>query len=158
MRNRSWILVFSGLCFVALYSCARSHGPIHPDKQLMTFADGGRKGGFFLYRRGPMGSDYITIEVDAGSQRATLASIATCAFVAARLTARVLDIEFYNSDYFISDSRGQLSNFAATVPEMVIHSTVNIPSEEKLIELRNNGFTVLDCQSVAGLDRTLPGN
>ncbi|MEO8062871.1 MAG: hypothetical protein ABI821_08985 [Pseudomonadota bacterium] len=155
MRKISWLLITSGLCVLVVCSCSREQPPVHPDKQLLTFTEGANQGAFYLYRRGPIGSDYITLEVSDGKGKATLASISTCLFVAARFARGVLEIQFYNSDCFIPDSRGRLLNLAADAPDLAIHSAVHLPSTEKVKELRDNGFVVLDCETSAKMDHTL---
>lgn len=52
-------------------------------------------------------------------------------------------------------STGRLTSPAAVTPEMSIRSTVKVPTAEEIAQLRQNGFTVLDCKSAANLDRTL---
>ncbi|HMN45390.1 MAG TPA: hypothetical protein PKE27_12480 [Povalibacter sp.] len=155
MRNRGWFPTAYGLCVLALCSCARQQEPPRPDKELLAFSNAGQQGGFYLYRRGPMGSDYITLEIGSGGERATVSSISTCAFVAVRLVGGQLEANFYNSSYFIPGSIDRLASLAAVTPDMSIRSTVKVPTAEEIAQLRQNGFTVLDCKSAANLDRTL---
>jgi hypothetical protein len=139
-----------------LASCGDSREPPQPNRQLLRFGEKG-EAGFYLYRRGPMSSDYITVELGDGPKRPTLASIATCAYVAAKFqTEKDLEIRFYDSAYFVPGSTSRLGEFAASTPSLTTKSVVSVPSREELTELARNGYTVLDCQSAAGMDATLP--